>query len=1087
MLEICKASAGSGKTYALTGKYLKILFEKFFQGNKFPYKNILAVTFTNKATDEMKQRILHELHLISIKPEDSGYFNDLYEVFKDGASAITSSESNISSLMRDSARRILFALLNDYSSFNVSTIDRFFQQVLRSFARELGQYSSYNVELDQNSVLNQAVDAMMDSLENNKELLKWLIEMSEDAVEKGENWNVQAQVMGLASELFSEDFMIKSRNLKNVLKDKDGINNYRTKLLALARDFENRVKSLAVLGITKLENAGFTLESFPYGSNSGFSYLYKLKSGNFELPKIRFVALANNVSKWYTKSAKEPFKASVEALYVDDLNDIICELVSLMNADSSDYIDYMSAKIIVKDLFVLGVLYDVSEFINSFCKDNNVVLLSQTTGFLNKIIDGNDTPFVYEKIGTRLENYMLDEFQDTSNMQWDNFMPLLTDSIDSGFQNLIVGDVKQSIYRWRNSDWRLLNSKVKETFSNVNGSNVIENTLVTNWRSLSNVVNFNNAFFVDVTAEGTIDSLQDLYNKNMELADDSQDHSISSIYSDVFQKLPINKDEGGLVTLNFVNTKISDQPFNEMVLGALPSYIRALNARGIEDKDIALLVHKNIEGAELARFLLSEGFNVISEDSLFISSSVAVSKVIAQLKSLSSQGDDMINKFLFGDVYFEPKEKTLYNICEEAIRHLNPQEKKDVVFIQAFLDLVCDYVANNTADITGFIKWWDQSGYKAPISIPEGENALRIMTIHKSKGLGFRAVILPFFKAELYREKGHILWCTPSSVPFNDMKLVPIHTNSNLKNTIFKKDYMDEIKYSFIDSINAAYVAFTRAKEELIIFMEDRITSTDKISIKSVSDALCYKFLNYKNSPINTKGSDILSNMQIKYLDSYNSACFTEMDEQLPMNTTFCRLGSAVKSSSLEANIPVSKALSDEFYSMPINGRLRLSLKGTSFMSEDNRSKGVIMHEILSKVSTIEDLDTAVDDSVSQGTILIPEKEAILAKLKESIISVQDRGWYAQGNRTLNEISIIDAYGQSHIPDRVIFTSNSDRYDLWDNDSVLVQVIDYKFGNIHSPRYIKQVSSYISLIKQMGYVNVKGFIWYFEDGSVEEV
>lgn len=1049
MLKIYKASAGSGKTYTLTGEYLRILFAKYMEGNRHPYRNILAVTFTNKATDEMKQRILQELRQLSEDPEKSGYCSEL--------SAICGSGN-----LRRIAQKVLYAMLNDYSSFNISTIDKFFQKTLRAFAREIGQYTSYAVELDQNGVLVSAIDTMMDSLEENPELLAWLITMSEDAVEKGENWNVEAQVLNLGTQIFSEEFKIRSRGMENILRDRETIEGYRRQMTGIIREFEDKARDLAVSGLDMISAAGLTVEDFPNGSKSGFTYLRKLsklrqtRKGEYDLPGSRFLNAVDDVSKWTTRSAAPALKGQMQDLYDNGLNDIIREIARMMDPESEQFRNCMTAHAINRDLFVMGLLHDISQEITKYCRENNVVLISETTGFLNKIIDGSDTPFVYERIGVRLENYMLDEFQDTSKMQWDNFRPLLADSLASGQENLIVGDVKQSIYRWRNSDWKLLNSGIKETFAGESD----EKNLEVNWRSREAIVRFNNAFFTDAGIQ-----VQNIYNSQT----GREDQSISSIYSEegVVQQLPPKQDSAGLVSLNLVKGCSQKEKFRETVLETLPALVRSIHDRGIDYKDIALLVHRNAEGADLARYLIAEGFNVISEDSLYISSSPAVAKVIFQLRTLSGQADDKINQYIFGDAGFVPQEKTLYNICEEAIRALPEEEKRDVVFIQAFLDLVCDYVALNSSDIGGFVKWWDDYGVRQSVSIPEGENALRVMSIHKSKGLGFKAVIIPFFEAELNNErKEKILWCSPEVQPFDQFSLVPVRYGRHLAGTIFREDYLDEVKYSFIDALNATYVAFTRAKDELHVYMRDNIKDPENADVKSMADLLCLRYAGIGDKI----GEESGLHAGMKEPAVREAA---EEDDDAAEILTYT-IGQAAEQPAAAVHTEEIRQCQSQIYSEPTGSRLCLSLKGTELLSEDNRSYGVLMHNILAAVGTAADLEKAVDESIAQGAIGKERRGYILDSLRTKIGSVSDRGWYDSGHSFLNEVAIIDEKGQRHVPDRVIFTPDK------------VEVIDYKFGNIHNPAYIRQVRSYMELIRQMGYENVLGYLWYFEEGEIEE-
>ncbi len=1029
MINIYKASAGSGKTYALTGKYLLILFQKYFQGNRSPYKNILAVTFTNKATDQMKQRILKELYILSTSPDTSSYASEIM--------AQLAGKINDSFHLKNVAEKILFTLLNDYSAFNISTIDRFFQQVLRSFAKELGYYSSYSVELDQEAILSLAVDELLNKLEDKKDLLSWLILMSESAVEEGKSWNIQPQILDLGKNLFSEEFKLKSKDHKDLLKDRSALREYRSKMRQIINDFKAKAKDYGCQGEELLNKFSLQLEDFSYGKNSAFSYFNKLKEGSCEPPGVRFRAAVDSPDKWTSKTAKAELKATVLAMSEDGMNSLMAEVLSFFTA--KDYEEFTTALKITESLDILGVLYDISESVVDYCKENNLLLLPETTEFLNKIIDGSDTPFVYEKIGSRIENYLLDEFQDTSTMQWSNFYPLLRDSVDSNNENLIVGDVKQSIYRWRNSDWRLLNSQVALDFKGA----INEKVLDTNWRSREGIINFNNAFFKSAVAK-----VQSIYNA---LSEDETNTSLLSIYSDVAQNTPKTPKSGGIVSLNFFTETSKDGEDKELrIPNDILAQIQKLQALGYSLNDIAILVQKNSQGEKIARFLIDNSYNVVSEDSLFISSSVVVNKIVSQIRNLSAQSHDPIADILFSNETFVPTETSLYNICEEIIRLLSPDELKEQVFIQAFLDLVSDYVANNTSDILGFLQWWDDSGVKKSISVPEGEQAIRIMTIHKSKGLDFKIVIIPFFEAKLYKEKGKLLWCTPKRPPFDNLPLVPIKTGSSLVNTIFKDEYIEELKYSYIDALNVSYVAFTRAVDAMFIYMD----IPEKLKeVKSISEMLAQEFLSGDDVESETLGDYTIN--RVSFPKEAKLEAIIKSQEEI----SACELKS-----------------SDTFYSQSIDKRLELSTKAANYIEDDSsRLNGILMHEILSRVLTKEDIRDSLEDAQKQGKFLPSTYQQTYDQLVEKIESVEHLGWYDRASEVLNEASIISPTGDLYIPDRVVIKDGA------------VKVIDYKFGKLFSAKYKKQVLRYMALLKEMGYDDVSGFIWYFQSNKVEEV
>ncbi|MFA7115879.1 MAG: UvrD-helicase domain-containing protein [Bacteroidales bacterium] len=1021
MINICKASAGSGKTHELTGKYIELLFEKYVSGYRdegvfFGYRKILAVTFTNKATDEMKQRILSELYDMSEDAVSSDYYSIIKDRFGLNAEQIA-----------NDARDMLLSILNDYTAFNVSTIDAFFQKTLRAFAREMGQYSSYEVELDSVSVLSQAVDDMMDSLEDpdKKSLLKWLIDLSISGIEQGDNWNPTNKLKELGTNLFNEDFKLKYNENNNLLTDKQSLFDFRNSLFKIIRDFEANVKSIGTDAMNCFVSAGFMPIEMKGKTRSPFIRFQWMADNSVLDITTSFRKLLDNPDAWMTG---KDVSTGVNADFYQKMNGLVKQAIEISDNEVKKY---NTAKSVVKDLYALGVLFDIRENILKYCHDNNVVLLSESTEFLNRIIDGSDTPFVYEKIGGRIENYLLDEFQDTSKMQWENFKPLLTDSNDGGSTNLVVGDVKQSIYRWRNSDWNLLNSKVEEDFGE---NNVNVEILENNWRSAKNIIEFNNDFFSKAS-----DMIAGLYNEEGDRS--FKGELIKDIYSTVIQKVPKNhSDFEGHVRINFLPEKNKDVTFNDRVLERLPKTLDNLFSLGYKKSDIVFLVRKNNEGTLLANFLITNNYSVLSDESLLISSSKAVQKIVTALKYVSDD-DNEVNKFLFTNKKFDYKERTLFEICEEVCRSLDETDKKQAVFINAFMDLVSNYMISHGSDIIGFCNWWDEAGRSKSISVPSEQDSIRIMTIHKSKGLGFKVVILPFFKLTLNKNRKNVVWHVADPIteaPYDKLGIVPVNISKSTSDTLFSSVLDKEDLYSYIDSLNMAYVAFTRAKEELIIWTPE---SEKKNKINSVSNIL---FKLYEDKIKNV----LVDSQDIKVLD-IGSWWRTETSNE----------------TDSKDNIQVS-----DYESYPIGDRIKLSMIGEDFFDGNNRNRGTIMHNILSEMSEEKDLTIAIDSAIASG--VIDQVSAVEFKeiLADGLSKIRDYHWFDGTYSHINERKIITETGDFYIPDRLMVGKDK------------LVVLDYKFGVRHSS-YHKQVAHYMKLMESMGYNNIEGYLWYVEDIS----
>ena len=784
MLTIYRASAGAGKTHKLTGEYLLLLFSQ-----PGAYKRILAVTFTNKATDEMKGRIVEELYNLA-----SGHKSDYVDMLSE---AYKMDEEQV----RSQAKKILITILHDYSAFNISTIDKFFQQTMRAFTREIGLQGGYGIEMDQDLVLSDAVDRLLAGLENpeNKELLGWMLRFAEDKIEGGGEWNLRRDIMSLGSEVFKESYKAFSDELLSDIKDKKALEDYKTSLFKIIKSVEKEVRDIASEAKEIMNRHSLLPTDFKGGSRSPMCLIDKWAKGEMKPPTATFAGLEDNASAYTTKTTPEDKKSAIMSAFSAGLNDCVKRMVARFD----NLTHYYTANEIVRYYYTLGILADISRNIAEYREEKNVMLIADTTELLSKVIDGSNAPFIYEKTGTRIDNYMIDEFQDTSGMQWRNFKPLVEESVSNNRDNLIVGDVKQSIYRFRNSDWKLLDEQVAKDFAD---DVVREETLKDNWRSCRNIVSFNNSFF---TAAPFL--LQDLYNNNIETSSLSDEEKalyntrLMSAYKKSYQRVPApfrNKD--GHVRVEFVQSDDNGE-WKEKVLERLPEHLEKLQDNGFELRDIAILVRTNMEGAAVAEALMAYKdshpdspykYDIISDDALFVSRSFVIRFMMQMLRHINNPGDDACRRIAlfsyrivsghwertdFTEVELAELQRIsslpLYEMVESVYRLFMPYfPVNEQVFVQAFLDMVAEYSGKESADLSRFIKWWDERGYRKTIATPDAQNAIRIMTVHKSKGLGFKAVIVPFCDWEIDHKptKPVVLWCHPKEAPFNNLHLVPV-------------------------------------------------------------------------------------------------------------------------------------------------------------------------------------------------------------------------------------------------------------------------------------------------------------------------
>jgi len=635
-LEIYKASAGSGKTFRIVREYLKMVFER-----PGAYKNILAVTFTNKATSEMKDRILKDLSSLA-SGNPSGHLEYLKAEFHQ-------KEEDI----RVKAALILRLILHDYSRFSISTIDSFFQRVIRAFSREMRLNASYRTELDAQLVLEEAVDRLFLEMDNNPGLKSWMLEYADENLREGRSWNFREDLIGRGKELFKEEFKLFSEPLLQKLADKSYLTKYNQELRVVLENYEHKLKEIGKQGLVLIASEGLSIENFKYGKSSFATHFNKLVNGNFDLPGSRTLEACDNLDAWSKATDKPELKNRIEAVYTSGLNNLLVSSIELMKTEG---VFANTAKAILANLFSFGLLTDIALKVQEVSKEKNLILLNDSTQILRKVIAGSDSPFVYEKMGSVFQNFMLDEFQDTSRLQWHNFKPLIENSLGEGNRNIIVGDVKQSIYRWRNGDWNLLATQVENDLSHF-GTSVV--SLDTNWRSAKKVIDFNNILFKESAR---------LLNNDFESTLTGSGHTfeelpemkgiIEKAYSDHYQKFSGKASTEGYVRLQFIENEDSKKKsdYREMAIAEMITQIEAVQENGVRPGDIAILVRGKSEGSMIAKALLDRKisnsdspycYDVISNDSLIIGQSPVVRFILNFFRLFAGTENDIVKLILF--------------------------------------------------------------------------------------------------------------------------------------------------------------------------------------------------------------------------------------------------------------------------------------------------------------------------------------------------------------------------------------------------------------------------------------------------------
>lgn len=1058
MLEIMKASAGSGKTYRLARKYITLLLES---DDRYAYRHILAVTFTNKATDEMKSRILKELHLLSSDPSRSGYRDHFVP-------SVFPSDDHLMA----KAKAVLSDILHDYGAFAVSTIDRFFQQTLKAFSREIGQFASYQVELDKDSLVAESVDRMLDSLtEEDSGLLAWLTENVLEQIEQGGRYSMDANLMDMAKRL-------KSVQRQEVLEQAGAVGEYTKDKLSEIRDicrniqcgFRKDVRDRAAAALAVIEDAGVD----PAESNRGFLktlYAYvDLEDGEaVEIPSASFMTKAMDHDQWFAKSKAARLKPLVYPFLEAPLEDF-CRLFE------KDFKVFNTALILDRQLYGLGVAAELDRTFRELMKEKNVLCIDDSNTILRDIIDGSDAPFVYEKLGVRYEHFLLDEFQDTAGVQWKNFSPLLHESDSKGGDNLIVGDVKQSIYRWRGSDWKLLDEIVPEEFPRH-----VEEVLDTNYRSLQTVVEFNNLFFRSAAA--VLDRMKG----------HEEDGPLSSIYSDVRQNVGLSAPSDGSVSLTFCD--------KDRELSAVLDAVREVAGKGAMLSEIAVLVRSNVIGEDVAMFLIDNGIPVITDDSLKVKNSITVRRIVS-LMSYADNPEDTVNGYLAGTLDLEAPEgcSSLTDMAEALFRGLKQRDAErlwegEARHIQSFLDHVQDYVAANGNNLRGFLKHWEDED--PSISSPSAGESVRVMTIHKSKGLDFPYVIIPFAEnINLYKAGNH--WCIPdlsgTSLEGTAEGVYDVNLSRTSEDTLFAEDYRKESFLQLVDNINTIYVAMTRAALGMHIIAKTPSAKCIKaVDAGDTSQFGDFSQILYWFASVSC-GGDVPGNEEL--LPPFRVSRSVSEDGTLRFDigetVDFAVYRKAFRDSAMSfesedadilPSVPLNPEPGDESADVRERGRLKFSADALDFFSEDgeagvsasNRIRGVVLHDILADVIRPDDLDNAVRKSLQSGDITLSEAEEVRYLLSERIAEAAAYGWFPDGAADiLNESTLIDTDGGMYRPDRVVLAEGR------------VMIVDYKFG-MHDRRYERQLRKYADIWRRMGHGDVSAYIWYVHTGEVVEV
>lgn len=1110
-LYVYSASAGAGKTTTITREYIRLALSR-----RNNYKHIQAVTFTNKATAEMKKRILDELYNIASDLPINISDEDLKKLRK----AISpTGDPNDSKTLREEAKHCLRSMLIDYESFRISTIDAFFQEILRSFARELNLSGSFRIELESKDILKKACQAVLVDEQNvrDSKVLQWVTQVWLEEFRRGENYLAEKIISKLSEELLRdkvrEIYAPKSGggelsktsfpSMESVERLKEAIEAYNAEffriLNALSEEIFRLVSPATERGI-EFKQSGIIFRATRHAKHPS------------DIAKTRFYsrtmqAVWTDPRNLYTKGNIPTVNALLD---FDAIGKALSQYEEFIKNELSILFSNVA---ISKQLPSLGLLSAIDTKIKEIQKNTNSLLLADAPSLIRNILeDEGGVPFLYERLGSQIKHHMIDEFQDTSVVQYRNFKPLLDDSLSSGEpasqESIIVGDVKQSIYRWRNSDSTLLSSLGQET-----QWRIVPKSLGDNWRSAKNIINFNNNLYEYLSGrmkqhfeellsavalseeqKERLTTLVNILRTNYQGAEQNPKREATGyvcLHRFAYEAIKEHEGEGDASwddsdEMSEHNAQEVELPLEARLKYQLPMQIRHIVNRGYKLGDIAILVRTNAQASYIAKILLDaetkEGeFDFISEDALAPTEAVSVNFVMATLHYIIEPESIRCRENLsslyrvlcgeeFPDEEFEALtnngRKSLYETLELIIaRYKALIDKGECPYLVKLLDTALAFQQDLSVDIADFIGLWREKGSSLRLSMAQNDDKMQIMTIHKSKGLDFPVVLIPFLYIDLTPKgggKSNFLWCDNPFAEESGISKVPIGVSSSLLRTQFAADYLEECILTSLDALNMLYVATTRAKDEMHLWLiDDAFKAKEQLKKLKLPDET-----EYYHTSITGFLLDELSREGALEIKKY----YTEL--QYNEEDSYSLKKDSPKTSGEHPN---QRLVIEGLESYDISGRIEELREGlVHFERERRRNYGNLMHSILSHIERSKDCERALQIALRNGELKHEDMAQVRESLDKLLAHPVAQQWFDGTGTILNESAIL---GVERVfrPDRVISYGDKD----------LAVIVDYKFGKA-LPRYRKQVEGYAKLLKEMGYKRVDAYLWYLSQENEEQ-
>ena len=1120
-----KASAGAGKTYTLAAEFIANLLNDFKTARE-PHRHQLAITFTRKATTEMKERILENLYeLAHCVEEQQAFLNVVRQKL-----LVPASDREISLMTRSLLRQIL----HGYDRFHVTTIDSFFQSLLSNLAHELGLTATFKVDLNNDDLLQRGVDKMLQGLEPDSQELKWVSQYIEQRLEddSDKSWRVEHSLSNLARELTKESYVKQRRLLQNFTLDND-----------LAKRYRDVLHSLKKNSIEEIQQSVQDVEDFIVGSE-GYSrisrggdvekYLHRAMEYKFSTtdPSNTVLKIVDDSGKALKAADKKTGK------YDGWASDLSNHLEQLLTTIDNANFTINSCDLSLQHFNELRLLDAISASVQELNTENDTFLLAYTPILFAEMVGQSEASFVFERAGTQFNHVMIDEFQDTSELQWTNLRNLFVENIAQGNSCMLVGDVKQGIYRWRGGDWSGLANIKDDAITDIQ-------TLDSNFRSGEKIVNFNNAIFVKMAQV---------------IADASEEDAageggvLTSLYAeDLVKQNPVR--EGGFVRVliekkpekttssaknKAVATEASEENEGETADFSpeddLREQIMRLYRAGVPFDKMGILVRNNKDSGKLIEYFAEYEkehahdkdfirIELVSDEAYVLSASRGVQLIVKALQYIHNRTDEVALNYVLKHCPEEAKDKVhgllvewskqsyqmlpFYDLIQQLIHYLElDKQPGEASYLYSLLDMVVAFLDDNVPDIGRFLQVCEESlGKKSvPASVVKG---VRILTIHKSKGLDFHSVFIPYCNWELVSsgQKQSMIWTSPQEVPFNEIPLLPVKLSAAAENSIYKDEYLQELRNQRIENLNLLYVAFTRARQNLVICAPKLPRNYDKSIVPALQKTITQLgWTDLIDGDVRLEEDDtqiLLEIAQPSTAECIVAIQTTSLEEGKPAKVVNEKTKNPFKINAVTERVNLETSNHEVKFRQSQSARLynaalmeavqagnadgdAANMSNTSELDleffakrEAAQRRGTLLHHLMEEIESEADVETVLQSAICEGKIAPIEEVGEMRKLLHRAMEHEiAKEWFDGTWQLYRECTILtrDENGNVHAP-------RPDRVMMRGDEAI---VVDYKFG-LPRPDYHEQVRHYCQLLQQMGKQNVKGYLWYVASGIVETV